>query len=204
MLNSEGDDQNREVYDQMLRELRRVAGTVDGLLRLARPQPPQRADTDMARVVREVASLFAARVRRQGVSLDVEIADGLPTLPLDAGLMVQLMVNLLTNSMQASERGGAIKVLLALFPMHDGVVLAVSDTGRGIEAEKLERVFDPFFTTKEEGTGLGLAICRQIVAQHGGTITMESEVGKGTRVVVLLPDLRRIEEEVPDGAVAPG
>ena len=208
VLRSEGDDQNREVYDQMLRELRRVAGTVDGLLRLARPQPPQRVETDIARVVREVASLFAARVRRQGITLDVEIGENLPTLPLDGGLMVQLLVNLLTNSMQATERGGALKVLLAPFPKHDGVVLAVSDTGRGIEPEKLERVFDPFFTTKEEGTGLGLAICRQIVEQHGGTITMESEVGRGTRVVVLLPDLRRLtkedDEEEPHGAVAAG
>ena len=208
VLNSEGDDQNREVYDQMLRELRRVTLTVDGLLRLARPQPPQRVDTDMARVVREVASLFAARVRRQGITLDVEIAESLPTLPLDGGLMVQLLVNLLTNSMQATERGGSIKVLLASFPMHDGVVLAVSDTGRGIEQEKLERVFDPFFTTKEEGTGLGLAICRQIVEQHSGTISMESEVGKGTRVVILLPDLRRLSEthieEERHGALAAG
>jgi signal transduction histidine kinase len=101
--------------------------------------------------------------------------------------MVQLLVNLLTNSMQASERGGSVRVLLAPFPRRDGAVLAVSDTGRGIDAENIDRIFDPFFTTKEEGTGLGLAICRQIVEQHSGTITVESERGRGTRFVVLLP-----------------
>ena len=190
LLGSEGEPlQSREVYDQMLSELRRVSTTLDSLLRLARPQPPQRADVDMARVVREVTSLFTARLRRQGIALEVEVADAVPILPLDSGLMVQLLVNLLTNSMQASERGGSVRVLLAPFPRRDGVVLAVSDTGRGIDTENIERVFDPFFTTKEEGTGLGLAICRQIVEQHGGTITVESQRGQGTRFVVLLPDV---------------
>jgi Signal transduction histidine kinase len=126
-------------------------------------------------------------------------------LLLDQGLMIQLLVNLLTNSIQATERGGTIGLLLAPFPRQDGVVLAVSDSGRGIDPEHLTRIFDPFFTTKEEGTGLGLAICSQIVKQHGGTITIESERGKGTRVVVLLAALAAAEfgeEEDRGDAVA--
>lgn len=190
-------DGDREMIDQMLAELRRVVSTLDSLLRLARPQPPQRAQVDLARVVREVTVLFAARLRRQGVTLDVDIPESVPALPLDSGLMVQLLVNLLTNSMQATDRGGSVKVLLAPFPRRDGVVLAVSDTGRGIDQEHLERVFDPFFTTKEEGTGLGLAICHQIVKQHGGTITIESEPGNGTRVIVLIA---RDEGALPEGS----
>jgi len=83
------------------------------------------------------------------------------------------------------------------------VLLSVSDTGRGIPPENLARVFNPFFTTKEEGTGLGLAICRQIVTQHGGTIDIESQVGVGTRIVVLLPD-PNFETETSHGAVAVG
>ncbi|HEX7706464.1 MAG TPA: ATP-binding protein [Thermoanaerobaculia bacterium] len=184
---SSGSEQ-QEVQDQILAELRRVTTTVDGLLRLAKPQPPQRTSVDLARVTREVTSLFGARLRRGGVTLEVDIPDAVPPLQLDSGLMVQLLVNLLTNSMQATDHGGSIKVLVAPFPRHDGVVLAVSDSGKGITPEQLERIFDPFFTTKEEGTGLGLPICKQIVEQHGGTLTIESKSGEGTRVVVLLPD----------------
>jgi hypothetical protein len=207
IVRDEATDGNREMprseIGQMLAELRRVVSTLDALLRLARPRPPQRAEVDMARVVREVTSLFAARLRRQGVTLEVEVPETAPALPLDSDLMVQLLVNLLTNSMQATDRGGSVKVILAPFPRRDGVALAVSDTGRGIDREHLERVFDPFFTTKEEGTGLGLAICRQIVKQHGGTITIESEVGKGTRVVVLLARHDQ-DEEAGHATVAAG
>ena len=198
LLRDESDGSHREVHDQILAELRRVNATVDGLLRLGKPQPPQRAEVDLGRVTREVTSLFGARLRRHGVHLETEIGDELPTLQLDAGLMVQLLMNLLTNAMQATDRGGRIEVMVAPFPRHDGVILAVSDDGRGIARAHLERIFDPFFTTKEEGTGLGLPICKQIVEQHGGTMQIESEEGKGTRVVLLFPGREA------DGAVAAG
>lgn len=198
----------RDVLQQMVGELRRASTTLESLLRLARPQPPHRAAVDMAQIAREVASLFNARLRRAGVALEIEVPQPIPILPLDSGLMVQLLVNLLTNSMQATERGGRIIILIAPFPRRDGVVLAVTDTGRGIGPDVIERVFDPFFTTREEGTGLGLAICRMIVQQHGGTISIESEAGAGARVVVLLPHLDAPSQskivEGADGTAAAG
>lgn len=200
--------EHEEIYGQVLQELRRVTGTLDSLLRLARPQPPQRVPVDLERIVREIASLFSARCKRQGVSLVVDIPVSVAPVRLDPGLITQLLINLLTNGLQATDRGGIIKIFLAAFPRRDGVVLGVADTGRGIAPADLEKVFDPFFTTKEEGTGLGLAICRQIAEQHGGTINVESEIGKGTRVIVLLPSEvpgeGKEEEEVRDGAVAIG
>jgi len=202
LLRSEGRGEDGEVYEQMLAELRRALTTLDSLLRLARPQPPQRVETDLGRVVREVSSLFVARLLRQGVAFDVDVADSLPMLALDPRLITQLLVNLLTNSMQATDRGGAIRILVAPFPRHDGVAMAVSDTGRGIDPEHLNRVFDPFFTTKESGTGLGLAICRQIVEQHGGTIDIESKPGEGTRIIVLLAHGSVAEEEELDESLA--
>ena len=205
LLRDESDGSHREVHEQILSELRRVNSTVDGLLRLGKPQPPQRAEVDLVRVTREVTSLFAARLRRQGVAFDAELAESVPSLQLDSGLMVQLLMNLLTNAMQATDRGGTIKVLVAPFPRWDGVVVAVSDTGRGIAREHLERIFDPFFTTKEEGTGLGLPICKQIVEQHGGTMQIESEVGTGTRVMLLFPESNAAAQETwTDGAATAG
>ncbi len=194
LLRSEdGDEGTIVLVDQMLAELRRATSTLDSLLRLARPRPPQRTEVDLGRVVREVASLFAARLRRQGISLEVDVEDGAAPLLLDSGLIVQLLVNLLTNSMQATERGGSVSVV------YRQRQLIVRDTGRGIPQADLERIFVPFFTTKEEGTGLGLAICRQIVEQHGGRIEVQSEVGKGTTVIATF-----VEEEHAHGALATG
>lgn len=192
---NKGDD---ELLEQMLNELRRVTTTVDGLLRLAKPQPPQRTAVDLVRVVREVTSLFSARARRSGIALVVDMPERVPALQLDASLMVQVLVNLLTNALQATERGGRVHVRLV--SDGDSVSIEVADTGKGIEPAQLQRVFDPFFTTKEDGTGLGLPICRQIVEQHGGTISMQSTPREGTRVTVLLPE----SEEVRYGAVAAG
>ncbi len=194
LLRSEdGDEGTIVLVDQMLAELRRATSTLDSLLRLARPRPPQRSEVDLARVVREVTSLFAARLRRQGIALEVDADDGAAPLLLDSGLMVQLLVNLLTNSMQATERGGTVAVL------YRNRQLIVRDTGRGISQADLDRIFVPFFTTKEEGTGLGLAICRQIVEQHDGRIEVQSEVGKGTSVIVTFAG-----EESANGALAVG
>ncbi len=206
LLRDEGgtQEENHVVYDLVLAELARVTNTVGALLRLASPQPPQRANVDIGRLVQEVTSLFGARLRRHGVAVNVDITEHLPTMQLDPGLVTQLLMNLLTNAMQATDRGGTITVFVAPFPMCDGIALAVSDTGRGISGEHLERIFDPFFTTKEDGTGLGLPICKQIVDQHGGTIRIDSEPGSGTRVMVLLPDVMAVQEEASDGAAAIG
>jgi two-component system NtrC family sensor kinase len=202
LLRDESDATRREVHEQILAELRRVTSTVNGLLRLGRPQPPQRTAVDLARVAREVASLFSARLRRHGITLETEISDGIPPLSLDSGLIVQVLINLLTNAMQATERGGRISLLVAPFPRADGVIITISDDGCGIPRDHLERVFDPFFTTKEEGTGLGLAICKQMVEQHGGTLQIESEEGRGTRVLLLLPDMNALAIHAP--AANPG
>lgn len=181
------DPSSAQLFDQMRGEIGRVMATVDGLLRLAKPEPARRIPTDLDRLVRQVVSLFEPRARKKSVKVLVATTEALPSLSLDPNLVTQLLLNLLTNSLQAMPAKGRIDVLLAPFPRRDGAILTVVDDGPGIPAEKAGRVFEPFFTTKEEGTGLGLPICRSIVEQHGGTITLESEPGKGTRILILLP-----------------
>jgi signal transduction histidine kinase len=112
--------------------------------------------------------------------------------------MQQVLLNLVLNGIQAIEKEGRITIAAAVKnsgmpnrPAH--VEIAVSDTGRGIPAESLERIFRPFYTTRRGGTGLGLSLCRRIVSQHGGTLTAESVLNQGSRFVVRLP-LRGIEE----------
>lgn len=179
------------LLDQMLKELDRAGTTLDGLLRLARPQPPEKSAVDLASVAREVARLFEPRLRGRSVRFAVEVPGRVPVLMLDRGQMTQLLLNLLTNSAQAVADGGFIEVRLAPFPDGGGVILSVADDGAGIPPDQIEKIWDPFHTTKKDGTGLGLPICRQIAELHGGTITVESVPGRGTRVLVLLPNESR-------------
>ncbi len=96
-----------------------------------------------------------------------------------------MLLNLLLNAIQAMDKPGAIHV--SLRRDRDGAIVTVADEGKGIPPEVLPNIFRPFFTTKGHGTGLGLSLARRIVEAHGGTITVRSEVGKGTQFMVRLP-----------------
>src|ERR1039457_235220 len=102
--------------------------------------------------------------------------------------------------MQAMTQAGRITIQAQVLDgsgsptRHRLVEISVSDTGAGISREQLEKIFRPFYTTKRGGTGLGLSLCRRIISQHGGTLTVESEVSKGSRFIIRLPMLETIEE----------
>lgn len=138
-------------------------------------------------IIEESIRLVEYDVSAKGVSLRCNLDPEISPVRISRISFPQVIVNLILNSLYAVERNGNIIVETA---SRDGrVILTVSDDGIGINDEDLERVFDPFFTTKKrgEGSGLGLAICRTIVDNHEGDIRIESTVGEGTRVRVILP-----------------
>jgi signal transduction histidine kinase len=124
-------------------------------------------------------------LQKKGITIKAEL-DGSPlTLMADHGQIYRAFLNIFINASQAMQNGGTIDV-----QAHQGkeqVRVEVRDTGCGISQENLKRIFNPFFTTKDKGTGLGLSIVRKIIEGHRGTIAIESQEGKGTRVEVLLP-----------------
>jgi signal transduction histidine kinase len=107
--------------------------------------------------------------------------------------MKQVFMNLILNGIQAMSDGGTITISTRLHTLNTNgqtvsfVQIEVRDTGIGIPEENLEHIFDPFFTSKDEGSGLGLSISHQIVQEHGGYVTVESKVGKGTSFLVNIP-----------------
>jgi signal transduction histidine kinase len=102
----------------------------------------------------------------------------------------QVVMNVLLNGLQAMEQGGTLSVTLAGCGDGQSVEMRIRDTGAGIAPDLLAQVFFPYFTTKRKGTGIGLAISQKIVAEHGGTIELESEPGMGTTVTIQLPVYR--------------
>jgi signal transduction histidine kinase len=126
-------------------------------------------------------------MKLKGVALSLRTLAGLPRIQADDGQLRQAIVGLLMNALDAAGSGGHVAV--ETDREGDRVRLTVADDGVGIPPEDRERIFNPFFTTKPVGSGmgLGLAVCHGVVASHGGEIRVESEVGRGTRMSLLLP-----------------
>lgn len=148
---------------------------------------PQRID--ICGVVKESLELLAPRLRDAGIRVENEIPDDPPYRVFgDPDELEQVMTNLLVNAMQASPRGAAIRLRARDVEMGRFLRIEIEDEGCGISDEQLRQIFEPFYTTKESdsGTGLGMGISKAIVESYGGRIAIESETGKGTRVLVVL------------------
>lgn len=138
--------------------------------------------TDLADVVR---SAFATVDFDGEVNLVTDIDHDLPLVMVDGQQLRRVIINLVNNGCEAMHGGGRLSVTLRR--AGDFVRLDVSDTGDGITEEHAGKIFDPLFTTKTQGTGLGLSICEKIIAQHRGTIEVDSQLGRGTTFTVSIP-----------------
>jgi signal transduction histidine kinase len=147
---------------------------------------------DLASAIDNAVTLVKERASRHGIKLGQDLASDLGTLRADERKLKQILLNLLSNAVKFTPQGGMVRVVAVRVP--GGVRIAVADTGVGIAPEDRDAVFEEFrqvgkdYTRKAEGTGLGLALTRKFVELHGGTITLESEVGEGSTFIVFIPD----------------
>lgn len=173
----------------------RLADSVKNLLAFARQPKPQLRPIQLNSVLEELIHLSEPWLLTKHVKLVTSLSPDLPRVMGDTTHLQTVFLNLITNGLDAMPRGGTLTIQTSLLQggadSDEGgwVSVTISDTGIGITEESKKRIFDPFFTTKKvgEGTGLGLAICNQIVKEHGGRLSFESQVGKGSTFVVLLP-----------------
>jgi signal transduction histidine kinase len=162
-------------------------------LSFARPSKPNVAQEDMNDVIDGIARILDTQAKEKSVELTRDFAPNLPKVWIDREQMKQVFMNLIFNGIQAMNDGGTITISTRIFTADaieqspPFVQVEVRDTGIGIPNENLEHIFDPFFTSKDEGSGLGLSISHQIVQEHGGYVTVESKVGKGTSFLVNIP-----------------
>jgi len=168
--------------------LERTSRLVGDLRDFAAPDDRPRVDLDLAKGLRSTVRLMGQSLAKAGVEMRVDLPSDLPRVEGEARALNQVFLNLLKNAAE-SLTGESGCIDLTARPEGDVVVIELRDDGPGIAPEVRERVFEPFFTTKrtERGSGLGLSICRRIVSQHGGSIELDSEPGRGTLVRVRLP-----------------
>lgn len=181
-----GDESRRREFLGIIKtETRRLNGLLTNLLNFARPRSPQIRPAEVDTIIRTVIDLTAHSAEQHGLLLTGDVAPGLPQVECDAEQIVQVLLNLTLNAIQASAAGGQISI--SANRSEDMILTQVRDEGSGIPDADLDKVFDPFYTTKEGGTGLGLAISHQILAQHGGGIAVERNHDKGMTFTLTLP-----------------
>lgn len=183
-----------ELAPIVARELKRIDHLVGQLLRVSKPKPAEFRPVHLHELIDHAMAVTQHRLAGNRIRLERQLAADPDLVPGDASQLEQALINLLFNAVESMGSQGTLTVSSTLIHDPTGVPrvrLAVADTGCGIPPEVLHRVFDPFFTTKSTGHGLGLVITKRIVVDHGGTIEVDSETGKGTTFTIELPSAAR-------------
>lgn len=186
---AEGGDERPVAYlDEARTGLMRMARIIGELLEFSRSTVRSHEAVDLRRALKDASMTLAGPAERNGVRIEVEVDDDVPSL--ESGSLYQVLTNLMKNGIEAMPDGGLLTVRASRAPRATGAVeISVCDRGPGIPADRLETVFEPFYSTKQagQGTGLGLAICRELVEKHGGSLTARNRAGGGAEFVIRIP-----------------
>ena len=142
---------------------------------------------DVDKLLEEVSSFQKTEALHRNIKIDFQFPEDLAPIVSDRGKLQQVFLNIINNALAASKEGGRIEVRAT--QLDEGkVTVVITDNGSGISEKDLEHIFEPFYSTKGEfGTGLGLSITRDIITKLGGTIEVQSELGRGTSFIITLP-----------------
>jgi PAS domain S-box-containing protein len=189
------DDPNRNLAETVERAGKECSKIIRNLLRFSRESHHDFTEIDPARIIEDVLSLLEKQLTLSGVRIETDLSEELPVILGNETQLAQVFMNIIHNGAQAIDDSGTITIRLRAGSDGKNVFVEIVDTGRGIPRNCLDRIFEPFFTTKEDGTGLGLSVAYGIVKNHGGSIHVESEEGKGSTFIVTLPTHGREEEK---------
>ncbi len=198
LRNAEEFEDFPEYLETIHNEIFRCKGILRSLLDFARPSGGTFREIDINELIKEVILLVNHKAKRLNHRIELKLNRDLPKICADAGSLRQLFMNIIINSIYFTPERGSITIKTTGDAYRHGkkadkhkemIGVSISDTGSGIPKDIIDKIFDPFFTTKPvgEGTGLGLAICHKIVEEHGGSIDVESETGRGTTFIIRLP-----------------
>jgi signal transduction histidine kinase len=181
-----GRPESGELVEMIIEEVDRLDRVVAGLLELARPHEPLMEPTSLASVLTRALDFVDGQAREKGITIHRSFAADLDPARCDPEQIYQVALNLLVNALQILPPGGQITVR-TLSARNRRVAFEVVDDGPGIPPELRERIFTPFFTLRRGGTGLGLALAQRVVQTHQGSLSVHSELGRGSTFRVELP-----------------
>jgi signal transduction histidine kinase len=185
-------DEDRAVLVRVIEEVRGIESLMKSLLNFAKPPTPQLMTADINNILNKTVDFslqYPALSSKDPNKINIikDLDNSLPETMADPMQLQQVFLNLFLNASEAMTNGGALTVKTSHDGQTNSIKIEISDTGKGIEQEMMEKIFQPFFTTKSKGTGLGLSITKQLVEQHGGTISLSTNPGEGTTFEIILP-----------------
>jgi two-component system sensor histidine kinase HydH len=179
--------EDQKTAEIMVREVDRLNRVIGELLEFARPMAVQKKPTSIHSAIQHSLKMIERDAEAKNVEISTSLSPEIKEVLIDPDRINQVLLNLYLNAMEAMKTGGTLSVKLSRDGDHQKVKIDISDTGTGIKKGDLVHIFDPYFTTKQSGTGLGLAIVHKIMESHKGEVKVESEVGQGTTVSLLIP-----------------
>jgi PAS domain S-box-containing protein len=178
----------RQALDAIIQDSTRAGDVIGRIRALVKKVPPRHDQLDINEAILEVIEVTRSELLRNGVSLQTELAKGLPLIRGDRIQLQQVILNLIMNAVEAMSDASSRDLLISTGEdISNGVLVAVQDSGPGLSRESLERLFEPFYTTKPGGMGMGLSICRSIIKAHGGRVWAAANVTQGATFHFSLP-----------------
>jgi len=183
----------REALACVVGDTDRARDIIDRIREQIKKAPPRKQRFDLNAAINEVIILARSVTNQNGVSVQTRLAEGLFSVDGDRVQLQQVLLNLILNAAEAmsSVEEGARELLISTEQDQAGALVAVRDSGPGIDPAHLDRLFDAFYTTKSGGTGMGLSICRSIIDAHGGKLWAEANEPRGATFQFTLPDAER-------------
>ena len=182
-MRSEADTtDNRKLLDVIIEETDRLSNVVSQFLNYAKPYTIDAKMQNINSIIEKVISLIKANNLSENIAIRKNIMSGLPEANVDGEQLMQVILNIAYNGIEAMPEGGILSFTTSKKGNREkeSIEIAIQDTGRGIEEKDMKNIFKPFYTTREKGIGLGLSICRKIIKRHGGSIEVKSYPGRGT------------------------
>jgi signal transduction histidine kinase len=174
-----------ELVDKIVITINHLNSRVEQILGFARPVNFSTSKGDLNQIVSDILELLRPQVTANKVEVRLSPASEAAHVMLDEASMRGALMNVILNAIEAMPDGGVLSI--SVEQSDESLQLEVADTGRGIDEEQLNKIFEPFYTTKEQGLGLGMPYARKIIAQHGGTISISSQLGEGTTIRIVIP-----------------
>jgi two-component system NtrC family sensor kinase len=197
------DDPARDSLEKIVIQADRSRDIIRGLLDFSRQRKPDKTLCDVTNVLKDCVSLLEKQALFHNVQITTNLDEKLPLTVIDPSQIERVFINMIVNAADAMDGNGKLDLETRFDPVDNCIEVEFTDTGHGIPKENLEKIFDPFFTTKDtgHGVGLGLAISFGIIKEHKGTISVESEVGKGTTFIVRIPVTAEEESKKDENSI---